>query len=106
MIDLQMYYEKWQFLFRLPLMKEELHKLNSNTLNMATMLINHFPVNSSHFYWNALLNSGFPFIKRELLTLNPASYPFPNQFRVAFEEHNATILLDDLAKSLKFTRII
>ena len=106
MIDLQMYYETWQFLFKLPLMKEELHKFNSSTLNMATTLINHFPVNSSHFYWDALLDSGFPFIKRELLTLNPANYPFPNQFRAAFEEHNATILLDDLAKSLKFTRII
>jgi hypothetical protein len=106
MIDLQMYYEKWQFLFKLPLMKEELHKLNSSALNMATILINHFPANPSHIYWNVLLDSGFPFIKRELLTLNPANYPFPTQFRTAFVEHNATVLLEDLAESLKFTRII
>jgi hypothetical protein len=106
MIDLQMYYEKWQFLFRLPLMKEELHKLNASVLIMATTLINHFPVNASHFYWNALLKSGFPFIKRELLTLNPTNYPFPEQFRAAFENHDAINLLDDLATTIKFTRII
>jgi hypothetical protein len=73
---------------------------------MATILINHFPANPSHIYWNVLLDSGFPFIKRELLTLNPANYPFPTQFRTAFVEHNATVLLEDLAESLKFTRII
>ncbi|MEN9896984.1 MAG: hypothetical protein RLZZ66_633 [Pseudomonadota bacterium] len=106
MIDLQKYYEKWQFLFRLPLMKEELHKLNSSTLNMATTLINHFPVNSSHFYWDALLDSGFPFIKRELLTLNPTNYPFPEKFRATFEKYDAINLLDDLAITIKFTRII
>jgi hypothetical protein len=53
-----------------------------------------------------LLDSGFPFIKRELLTLNPANYPFPTQFRTAFVEYNATELLEDLAESLKFTRIV
>lgn len=105
-MSLQAHYEKWQSLFKLPLMKEETHKLNSSALNMASTLINHFPANPSHIYWNALLESGFPFIKRELLTLNPADYPFPNQFRAAFEEHDATILLDDLAESLTFTRII
>lgn len=103
---LQAHYEKWQPLFKLPLMKEETHKLNSSALNMAATLINHFPANPSHIYWNALLESGFPFIKRELLTLNPADYPFPNQFRAAFEKHDATVLLDDLAESLTFTRII
>jgi hypothetical protein len=103
---LQAHTEKWQSLFKLPLMKEEIHKLNSSTLNMATTLINHFPANPSHIYWNALLERGFPFIKRELLTLNPADYPFPTQFRDAFVEHNATVLLEDLAESLKFTRII
>lgn len=105
-MSLQAHSEKWQSLFKLPLMKEETHKLNSSALNMASTLINHFPANPSHIYWNALLDSGFHFIKRELLTLNPADYPFPTQFRTAFVEHNATLLLEDLAESLKFTRII
>lgn len=103
---LQAHSEKWQPLFKLPLMKDEVHKLNVNVLDMTTILINRFPTNPSHSYWNALLDSGFPFVKRELLTLNPAHYPFPGQFRAAFEQHGATHLLDDLVGTLTFTHII
>lgn len=105
-VSLQAYQEKWQFLFKLPFMREELHKLNSRVLSMAGTLMHHLPVNPSHVYWNALIDSGFPFIKKELLTLNPTGYPYPSEFRDIFKTHDATDLLDDLASSLRFNQII
>ncbi len=94
--ELKVYSEKWQSLFNLPLLKEELHAINESVLTMANVFINQYPTNPSHTYWNALLDSGFPFIKKELLILNPLNYPFPYQFRAVFEEHGVTVLLDDL----------
>ncbi len=104
--ELQVYSEKWQPLFNLPLIKDEIYGFNAGVLNMANSFTNRFTSNPSHMYWNALIESDFPFIKRELLAFNPGNYPFPHQFRAAFEERGATELLDDMAGAFKLSRII
>lgn len=104
--ELKVYSQKWKPLFDLPLRKGETHAFKEGVLNLATVLINRRATNPSHMYWNALVESGFPFVKRELMTLNPTNYPFPYQFRAVFEEHKATELLDDLSEAFKFGRII
>ena len=104
LIELHNYSEKWQVLFDLPSIKRKTQL--RGILKIADVFIQRAPTNSSHMYWNALLDNGFPFVKRELITLNPAQYPFPYQFRAAFEEHNATELLDDLAGKIELSIVL
>jgi len=104
--ELQKHTEKWQALLKLSLSKGEKNTLNKGVLNLATVLMNHQATNPSHMYWNALVDSGFPFVKRELLTLNPINYPFPQQFRQVFEKQGKAELLKDLAGAFKCTKII
>jgi hypothetical protein len=105
-IGLQEHSEKWQVLFDLPLTERKKKRLNKGILKLARVLINHNATNPSHMYWNVLIDSGFPFVKRELLTLNPTNYPFPEQFRRAFEKNNQTELLDDLTNAYKSSKVI
>lgn len=104
-VDLQEYSEKWQTLNSMR-KAGDANIVNEHVLNLANIFINRNATNSSHMYWNELVSSGFPFVKRELITLNPANYPFPYQFRQVFEEHKASYLLDDLATAFKLTRVI
>lgn len=104
--ELHAYLNKWQPLLNLPLRKSETKVFKEGVLNLATVLINRRATNPSHMYWNALVESGFPFVKRELMALNPTNYPFPYQFRAVFEEHKATALLDDLSEAFRFGKII
>jgi len=104
--ELKKHTEKWQALLKLPLSKGKKNTLNKGVLNLATVLMNHQATNPSHMYWNVLVDSGFPFVKRELLTLNPSNYPFPRQFRRVFKELGATELLEDLAGAFKCSKII
>lgn len=100
--DLEEYSKKWQAIDTMYKTK----KVNKHILNLAKILINRKATNPSHMYWNELVSSGFPFVKRELITLNPANYPFPYQFRQVFEEYKANYLLDDLATGFKLSRVI
>ena len=103
---LQKHTEKWQVLFDLPLNERKKKRLNKGILKLARVLINHNATNPSHMYWNVLIDSGFPFVKRELLTLNPTNYPFPEQFRQVFEKNNQTELLDDLTDAYSTSKVI
>lgn len=45
------------------------------------LLENGIPVNPSHFFWDRMLvDFGCPFLKRELLTINPAKVPMVNNW--------------------------
>jgi len=108
LIELQVYSEKWKILLNAPVTKgkKKAAAPNENMHNLAKIIMERRTTNSSHMYWNALIDSGFPFVKRELITLNPSNYPFPYQFRQVFEEYKVDYLLDDLATAFKLGRII
>jgi|SRR5579864_1717483 len=38
------------------------------------------PLNATHFFWDYLIGKGCPFVKRDLLLLNPAKIPFVHQW--------------------------
>lgn len=104
-VEIQEYSEKWQVLHSLR-KAGDANIVNEHVLNLANIIINRNATNASHMYWNELITRGFPFVKRELITLNPANYPFPYQFRQVFEEYKAGYLLDDLATAFQLTRVV
>lgn len=105
-INLQKHSEKWKNFFNLPLNEKKKRQLNKGILNLASVLINHQATNPSHMYWNVLIDANFPFVKKELLLLNPTNYPFPEQFRQVFTKHGKTNLLEDLAGTFKFSKVV
>ena len=80
--------------------------MQSGLINYADIMMNQLATNPSHMFWHVLIKQGFPFVKKELISLNPANYPFPQQFRVIFEETGMTHLLDDLYQANKFSRVV
>lgn len=101
--ELKTYFNKWEYLFKVPLKKND---LNEHIFNYAKILMERQATNSSHMYWNALFESGFPFVKKELITLNPANYPFPDQFRALFVKFKLTKLINDLSVAFKSKKIL
>lgn len=104
--EMQKYYKKWRVLTELSPTTPIKDKLFENILTFSDTLKNHLITNPSHMYWNILMDSGFPFIKKELLTLNPIGYPFPYQFRQTFEKYAATEFLKDLPGTVKAIRVV
>lgn len=104
--EMQKYFEKWRVLTEFVTNTPIKDKLIENILYFSDILKNQLITNPSHMYWNILIERGFPFIKKELLTLNPINYPFPYQFRQTFEKFGATEFLKDLPGSYKATRVV
>ncbi len=104
--DLNEHSTKWDTLLNLPFNKQKFANIQDGILNYADIIINKLSTNPSHIFWHELIVSGFPFIKKELITLNPANYPFPSKIRVVFNEAGISNLLEDLPLSNKLTRNI
>ena len=43
--------------------------------HVATQVAQHAALNPTHHFWDLLLESGYPFIKRELIRKNPVNFP-------------------------------
>ena len=106
LVDLNLHIEKWAVFFNLPFQKEVFSQIQGGLISYSDVLMNRLITNSSHVFWNILIKQGFPFIKKELITLNPANYPFPKKIRALFKESKMEILLKDLPYINEFKRNI
>jgi hypothetical protein len=54
--------------------------------------------NPSQHYWKGLIEQGFPFVKKELLTKNLVQYPFVDELAALFDSTELSAVLVDLLR--------
>jgi hypothetical protein len=65
-----------------PSKRRPLSKVDSYRFTLSAELDNGMPLNPTHFFWDILIEDmGYPFIKRDLLQLNPARVPGLSNWR-------------------------
>lgn len=62
------------------------------------MLLSDQPQNPVKHHWKGLIELGFPFVKKALLTENPVQYPFVDELSGLFDNASLSPLLTDLLR--------